>query len=269
MLTGSAQRWNRKRDSYRPAGEPIDPRRYEVAPIPGDNEAKAFVTDHHYSGSYPSARERVGLYRGPELVGVAVFSCPANYKALDPAPGDNDSRVELGRFVLLDDVPANGESWFIARCFELLRAAGYTGVVSFSDPVPRTDRSGDIVFGGHIGTIYQATNGVYLGRSSARTNRMLPDGTVLHARTIAKIRSRDRGWRYAAAMLEAHGADPLGEDEDAVTWLARWIPQCTRATRHAGNLKYAWALRRGDRRFLPESRPYEKIRTQGAFEFSP
>jgi hypothetical protein len=28
--------------------------------------------------------------------------------------------VDLGRFVLLDQVEANGESWFLGRAFELL-----------------------------------------------------------------------------------------------------------------------------------------------------
>jgi hypothetical protein len=44
-----------------------------------------------------------------------------------PAGRHKAEAVELGRLVLLDDVPANGESWFIARAFELLRARGYTG----------------------------------------------------------------------------------------------------------------------------------------------
>lgn len=220
---------------------------------------------HHYSGSYPAARVRVGLYRGAsrawtsepraELVGVAVFSVPANPRALDPAPGDNNSRAELGRFVLLDDVPANGESWFLARCFELLRRDGYTGVVSFSDPEPRTSADGAQVFPGHLGTIYQATNAVYLGRSKAERRRLLPDGTVVHGRALAKIRKRDKGWRYAAGLLVAHGAAELSESEDATAWLQQWIPRLTRRM----NLKYAWALERRGRRHLPDSKPYPKV----------
>jgi hypothetical protein len=55
----------------------------------------------------------------------------------------------------------------------------------------------------------RATNGVYLGRSKAKRKRVLPDGTVLHGRTLAKIRKRDRGWRYAAGLLELQGAEGL------------------------------------------------------------
>jgi len=45
--------------------------------------------------------------------------------------------VELGRSVLLDSVPGNGETWFLARCFEQMRKSDLIGVVTFSDPVPR------------------------------------------------------------------------------------------------------------------------------------
>jgi len=259
MLIDVVQRWGDRRSSYRPAGEPIRTAEFEVERIAGDGVAKAFVLEHHYSASYPAARERFGLFRAGLLVGVAVFSVPAQPKALDVLPGDRNESVELGRFVLLDDVPANGESWFLARCFEHLRRLGYTGVVSFSDPVARSDAGGLVTFPGHVGTIYQATNAVYLGRTKAERRRLLPDGTVIHGRTLAKIRKRDKGWRYSAAKLEANGAATLAEHNDAEAWLALWLPMLTRSFAHSGNHKYAWALRPRDRRHLPVGQAYPKI----------
>lgn len=86
------QRWNRGHGSWRPSGELIDPRQFEVAEIP-EAEAKGFVVRHHYSGSYPAARFRVGLFRADELVGVAVFSHPCSdrviTKAFPALPGDS------------------------------------------------------------------------------------------------------------------------------------------------------------------------------------
>jgi hypothetical protein len=106
------QRWRERRESYRPAGEPINPRLYEVAELPGDRDAKEFIVAHHYLASYPSARARFGLFTCGELVGVAVFSHPCNDRVLTSVfPLDPLESVELGRFVLLDSVPANGESW--------------------------------------------------------------------------------------------------------------------------------------------------------------
>ena len=67
------QRWRLRRDSYRPAGEPINPRLYEVAELVGDREAKAFIVTHHYSASYPNARFSFGLFTGGELVGRDRF----------------------------------------------------------------------------------------------------------------------------------------------------------------------------------------------------
>lgn len=257
MIVGGVQRWRARRGVYRPAGEPIRTADFEVAAIDEDRVAKRFVLEHHYEGSYVPARARFGLYRGSELAGVAVFSVPVNARALDPAPGDAASRACLGRLVLLDDVAANGESWFIARCFELLQREGYTGIVSFADPQPRLSEAGDTVFRGHLGTIYQATNGVYVGRSKADTRRLLPDGTVLHNRLLAKIRKLDRGWRYGVELLERHGAGPL--EGDPREWLAEWLPRITRRQRHRGNLKYVWALNKRDRRWLPDSLPYPKL----------
>ena len=49
-----SQRRRERRESYRPAGEPINSRLYEVAELAGDREAKAFILAHHYSASYPS-----------------------------------------------------------------------------------------------------------------------------------------------------------------------------------------------------------------------
>jgi hypothetical protein len=255
-LPSGCQRWRERRDSYRPAGEVITPRHYEVAELRSDAEAKAFVLEHHYSASYPAARFRFGLYWGGLLVGVAVFSHPLRDEVLTSIfPGKATDSVELGRFVLSDLVPGNGESWFLARCFDLLRGR-VRGVVSFSDPFPRSTVDGRPIFAGHIGTIYQASNACYLGTGPRRTLRLLPDGRVFSNRAIQKIRSRERGWEYASAILEASGAPRCGEDPRA--WLQAWLPRLTRAIRHPGHHRYAFPLWRPGRRLLPPSLPYPK-----------
>jgi hypothetical protein len=256
-MSEHVQRWRERRDSYRPAGEPINTLAHEVAALERDAEAKAFVVRHHYSGSYPAARRRFGLHRGGVLVGVAVFSQPVRDAVVACLPGAPAESLELGRFVLLDEVPANGETWFLGRCFELLRREGFVGVVSFSDPFPRTSVAGAVVHPGHVGTIYQAHNAVYLGRSRADTLRFLPDGRVLTNRAVAKVRALDRGWRYVVAQLESYGATPLTGDPRA--WLAVWLPRLTRPVKHPGNHKYAWTLQRRNRRHLPASKPYPKL----------
>lgn len=253
----AVQRWEGGRQRWRPAGEVIRTSEFDVAAIDSDATAKRFVLEHHYSGTYPAARFRFGLYRRGVLAGVAVFSHPCSDRVLTSVfPGEARLSVELGRFVLLDEVPGNGETWFLARCFDGLRASGIRGVVSFSDPVPR-EAGGRVVFPGHIGTIYQAHNGRYLGLGTARTLRLLPDGRVMSARALQKIRSGSKGWRYSAAVLEQLGATPAPlEGAARSAWLAQWLSALTRSVRHPGNHKYAWALAR--RVELPASMPYPK-----------
>lgn len=83
--------------------------------------------------------------------------------------------------MLLPECPGNSESWFLARCFRALLSHGVRGVVSFADPVPRRTASGALIMPGHMGTIYAATNAVYAGRATARTVKLLPDGTVFNS----------------------------------------------------------------------------------------
>lgn len=255
------QRWNEGRASYRPAGEVIDTSEFDVAPILDNEAPKAFVQRHHYSGTYPAARFRYGLFRRGELAGVAVYSHPCSDRVLTkvfPVQDDPTMAVELGRFVLLDDVAGNGETWFLARTFEMLRTSGIVGVVSFSDPMPRTTAAGLTILGGHVGTIYQASNGVYMGRGDARTLKILPDGRSFNHRAEVKIRKREQGWKYAAEQLVAHGAAPLTEDMDPKAWLEFWLPRLTRPLRHRGNHKYVWPIDRAIRKHLPKSLPYPK-----------
>ncbi len=257
MITPVVQRWREGCARFKPAGEVIDPSRYEVALIATDTEARRFVERHHYSGSYPAARLRVGLYRAGELVGVAVFSQPPSQAALVASFPFACEGVELGRFVLLDDVPANGESWFLARCFALARQR-FEAVVAHSDPFVRTSAAGESVFPGHIGTIYQATNAVYMGTTPRRTVRLLSDGTVLSARALSKLRLQDRGWRYVVELLERYGAtSPTGDWRE---WARGAVEQVSRPVRHPGNHRYVWGLDKASSRALPQTLAYPKFK---------
>jgi hypothetical protein len=248
MITGGiTQRWQDRRSVYRIAGiygERFNSRLYEVAEIADDTTALAFVTRHHYSGSYSAAIKRFGLYRREELVGLFVGSGGNGKKVLPKTFPDAEGRpIECSRFVLLPEVEADGETWFKARCRELLVRDGFTGLLAFSDDIARTDSKGVEVFGGHLGIIYQASNALFLGRATARTIWLLPDGRVFNERSIQKVRAGERGWRGAARTLENLGAPTPPEDEAGRrAWLYHWLRALLRSKRHPGNLKYAWRL---------------------------
>lgn len=86
---------------------------------------------------------------------------------------------------------------------------------------------------GHIGGIYQALKGAYLGTATARTHKLLPDGTVLSDRAIQKIRAQETGWHYAAELLVNTGEPSPGPD--VREWLRLWLPLFTRPLTHPGN----------------------------------
>ena len=217
------QRWNSGRHSWRHLREGgFDRRRYQVTDL-AEADAKAFCAAHHYAGaSYPAAIRRYGLIdrAGGRLVGAAVLGAPVSSKVLTgPLPTLEPYResVELSRFVLLDECPANTESWMLTRAFEDLRAHGIRGVVSFADPVPRWTAAGVLIKPGHFGIIYQACGADYTGRGTARSLVMLPrrngaerqgrpEGSQPRARS--PVRRRTAGDPGSARA--AHSGGPVG-----------------------------------------------------------
>jgi hypothetical protein len=258
----TCQRWREGSSCFRPARELIDTSRLEVIEI-DELTAKAFVRTHHYSRRFPAARFRFGLYDRGELAGVAVYSRPFTPAVITnafPWLADVDEGAELGRFVLLDSIGANGETWFLARCLAALRGR-LRAFVSFSDPTARTADDGRQIFPGHIGTIYQASNANYAGTTEPATLRVLPDGTVFSNMSSGKIRRKLSGWRGAVAELERWGAGPLAQDatrEDRISWLERWRGELTRPLRHRGLYRYTFTLDRRAPTTYGPARAYPK-----------
>jgi hypothetical protein len=250
----ACQRWNHRRPRWRRLSDALfEPARYAVYPLRGDRLARSFVTQHHYSGTYPAAVHRYGLierFGGVEiLAGVAVFAVPMSKPVLTkafPTLRPYGESVELARFVLMDYCAANAESWFLARCFHDLARHGVRGVVAFADPVPRHTFNGTTVLIGRVGTIYQATNALYAGRSTARTITILGDGTVLTDRAVQKVRRQELGHLYVQRRLLALGASPPAPGEDPTAWLALALTKVSAyRVRHGGCHRYVWRLGRG------------------------
>ena len=217
------QRWNNRTHSWRHRHDGgFDADRYHIEPL-DEAAAKRYITAHHYSATYPAALSRWALRdHQRRLVGVAVLGVPMSPAVLTGVFPDLEPMVEsaeLSRFVLADGVAANGESWFLGQVFAHEAARGRRGVVAFSDPVPRVV-AGQILFPGHIGTIYQASNALYTGRSTARTLTVLPDGHILTARAAQKIRAAERGHHHVEARLVALGAPPRRGVTGGAAWLA-------------------------------------------------
>jgi hypothetical protein len=213
-----------------------------VAEVP----ARAFVETHHYSHDWPSPRFRYGLWERDALVGVAVLTVPMQKAVLTnpfPTLEPYHESLELGRFVLLDQVPANAESWFLGHAFRRARLDGIRGIVSFADPVPRQNGEGTVIFTGHRGTIYRATNALWAGRSKARVLTVLPDGTVLNERRQQKLRTEEQGHEGVERELVWYGATPRRAGETGRAYLARALSEIgVTQLRHRGNYRYLFTL---------------------------
>jgi hypothetical protein len=156
--------------------------------------AKAFILQHHYSKSLPATRLRYGLIdrENGALCGVAVLSVPMGAAVLTgvfPRLEPMVESVELGRFALLDEVPANAESWMLARVFHLAALMGVRGVVSCSDPMPRRSATGAVLTPGTSALLCTASSYCELDeRPSWCTEQLCPEVDMSGALLFAAVR---------------------------------------------------------------------------------
>ena len=284
----TGQRWWHGQHSWvRRSEGGFNPDLYEVHPI-SDTIAKSYVERMHYSGSYVAASRRYGMFLHtedePDLVGVAVFAIPAQAKVLTnvfPELRPYVESLELARFVLegqplrpagegpapTQRAPGNAETWFLRECLRYLADDGVAGVVSFADPVPRMV-AGRILFPGHVGTIYQASNAVLTGRSTPRFITVLPNGTSLSDRALQKVRAQEVGHAYVERRLLRMGARALRAGADPARWLIDALDDVHAVRlRHRGCLRYAMLTSRAARRHvrlrLPSHRCGQPTHTVG------
>jgi hypothetical protein len=263
MITDRSQRWRERRDRFVSASSTINPAEYSVDIIDCMKVAKPFVVREHYSGSFPASRLSVGLFRNgrggtPELVGVATFSVPMNNAAVVKHAGltHYNHGADLGRFVLLDSVPGNGETFFLSKALRALRQEKpeIISIISYADPMERRAPDGSLVKPGHVGSVYRVMQAQYRGRCKPRMEMLTPDGQLFSERAISKIRNHETGIGYAVDELVRRGAPPPAGDERA--WLEGLVAAgFFTKRRHNGNHIYVFPLTKAAKlatRFLPQ-----------------
>jgi hypothetical protein len=119
--------------------------------------AKLYIEKNHYSHKIPQAvKYRFGFYYEDQLVGCCIYSVPANCHCIS-CLFDNESQqicIELSRFYGEDITCKNFESYCISKTFESLKNK-YDLILSYADSYFK-----------HVGTIYQALNFLYLGKTA-------------------------------------------------------------------------------------------------------
>ena len=260
MEVDFTQRWRERRTVFLQKQIFFNPRRHEVEKIPVKLAAN-WIVKNHYLGSFPSATVCYGIFRKSELAGVAVLGT-AQHKNTIPnvfGPAHAKDCLLLQRFALEDVLEFNAESYFLARVRALLKREGYCGVLTMSDETPKTDALGNIIFPGHIGTIFKSDNAVYLGRTGKSVEYLFADGIVLSNRSFSKLVNDESGWNYMARKFETYGASkcPATANEKR-EWGFYWRSQLTRKQLNSGKLRYAWSLH--SKVVLPKSLPYVRFR---------
>lgn len=155
-------------------------------------QGKEFIKEHHYSKGCHNGPMCYGMFDSSDvLVGVCAFATPCSENVRRSVFGEEmkSTVTELHRLVLLDEIPPNAESWFIAKALKLLKQdkPEYRAVLSFADATE-----------GHVGTIYQATNALFCGTSGKATFYFDVTGRLRHPRqngvNISKQEALNRGW---------------------------------------------------------------------------
>lgn len=260
MEVDFTQRWCERKAQFLQRQNFFNPRRHEIERIPTKLAAE-WTIRHHYLGSFPSATVCFGIFRGGELSGVAVFGTAQHKNTIPNVFGASHSKdcLLLQRFALVDVLEFNAESYFLARARALLKREGYGGILTMSDDTPKTDAFGNVVFPGHIGTIFKSDNAAYLGRTACSDEYIFADGMVLSNRSFSKLVNNESSWKYMAQKLEDYGASkcPTTASERR-EWGFYWRGILTRKQRNFGKLRYAWSLHPKIK--LPASLPYPRFR---------
>lgn len=187
---------------------------YVVKQIPR-TVASDFLKEYHYSGGAGNAIMPWGLYEqvNGQLVGVGAFQTPISentrasiFEDIDgPASKDIDECgcshinrehgyrehvTELHRLALVPECPHNTATWFISRLLKRLKEhkPKYRAVISMADSTE-----------GHEGTIYQAANADYYGRSGETTFFRDQQDRLRNPRqngeNINLSDAKERGWK--------------------------------------------------------------------------
>ena len=158
---------------------------FYIVEKPPKEDLDFFIMKLHYAQRKPSVSYSFGLYSENKCLGICTFGKPASNSLCKGICGEDfSSKVfELNRLITVDNLERNVLSWFLSKCLKALKGEDLI-IVSYAD---------DGV--GHKGYIYQATNFIYTGKTSERTDKYTPDGK--HSRHYSEEFNHMRKFRTA------------------------------------------------------------------------
>ena len=145
---------------------------YTVLQIKNE-ETYPWLKKKHYAKRIPHICFAFGLYKDKDLIGVITYGIPASDALCRGICGDNYKHMvlELNRLCLQEN-KKNEASILVSHSLKLLPKPKI--IVSYAD----TSQN-------HVGYIYQATNFLYTGMSTKRTEWRMK-GSNKHSKTITE-----------------------------------------------------------------------------------
>lgn len=181
----------------------------------------------HYAKRVPNCLIAFNVYQDDEWCGVIAYGHGANPNIAEPYDKWTGQVLELLRVAL------NGKQKTTSECvaLSLKEVKKYCPLVDLIVSYADVDQ-------GHIGTLYQATNWVYVGRmNEGERGGFIINGQFMHSRSVG---SR-RGWKNSLEWIRLH-VDPTATEY-----------------RTEGKRKYLYPLNKKMRKkILPLAQPYPK-----------
>lgn len=149
----------------------------------------------HYAKRVPQAVWAYNVYQDGDWCGVVVFGYGAQHNIARAIGLDHGEACELERVALNGKQTHTSE--VVAACLKRLHADApmLKAVVSYADANQN-----------HVGTIYQATNWIYVG-DTGNTSKSKPDAYVIHGKAMHPRSVGSSGWRQSIQWLREH-VDP-------------------------------------------------------------
>ncbi len=183
---------------------------YVVRPIPSD-VATRMVVQNHYLHRRASAMYCFGLFDGTTMLGCIIYGKPASPAPCKGVCGPDEAAhvIELTRLWVSDSSERNAESYLIGASLRMLPRE-FDVILSYAE-----------IAAGHRGVVYQATNWLYTGLSSAHKDwtldgedgahvrhRLDEVGGIVKARAIygARLQPYERGRKHRYVMLRGSRA---------------------------------------------------------------
>lgn len=145
-------------------------KKYRVHSVYGKH-VKRFIIQNHYAQCIPQIMYSFGLFEKNKMIGIITFGLPPGATLMQKIPFDF---LELNRIALIKH-EKNLVSWYLSKCFKLLPKPLL--LISFADKNKE-----------HVGYVYQATNWIYTGLSTA-IPEFIVNGKRKHLRHIGKVKS--------------------------------------------------------------------------------